>query len=112
MPIDADRLANEVGATTTTHGTLLGECVTVSHELLLQYVQQQGATVPDPVFDRAWLVSAVDLFNQSQAPNGVLAQQFTDSDGGTTNVPVRISRDPLAGAYPLLALYVDPVTFA
>lgn len=112
MPIDADRLANEVGASTTTHSVVLGECVTVSHELLLQYVAQQGAEVPDAVFDRAWLVAAVDLFNQSQAPNGVLSQQFTDVDGGTSTVPVRISRDPLAGTYPLLALYVDPVTFA
>lgn len=112
MPIDAGRLADEVNADATAHDVVLGECVSVAHELLLQYVAQTGAEIPDPVFDRAWLVSAVDLFNQSQAPNGVLNQQFADSEGGVTTIPVKISRDPLAGAYPLLALYVDPVTFA
>lgn len=111
MAIDTGRLSTEVGAGTE-HETVLEECVAVSHELLLQYVQQQGAEVPDPVFDRAWLVAAVDLFNQSQAPNGVLNQQFDTGDGSLTTVPVKISRDPLAGAYPLLALYINPVTFA
>jgi hypothetical protein len=112
MAIDTGRLSTEVGADPTQYETVLEECVDVSHELMLQYVEQQGAEVPDPVFDRAWLVVAVDLFNQSQAPNGVLSQQFTDVDGGTSSVPVRISRDPLAGAYPVLALYINPVTFA
>ena len=111
MAISTNRLATEVGAGTE-HETVLEECVAISQELLLQYDQQQGAEVPDAVFDRAWLTVAVDLFNVSQAPNGVLNQQFDTGDGSVSTVPIRISRDPLAGAYPLLALYVDPVTFA
>ena len=111
MTISTERLRDEVGASTSSDD-VIDECLTVAHELLLQYVGDEGIDVPPSVFDRAWLVAAVDLFNQSQAPNGVLTQQFDTGDGATSAIPVRVSRDPLAGAYPLLRSYVSPVSFA
>lgn len=110
MTISTARLRSEVGAGAASD-EVIDESIAVAHELLLQYVADEGIDVPAPVFDRAWLVTAVDLFNQSQAPNGVLTQQFDTVDGGSA-VPIRVSRDPLAGAYPLLRSYVSPVTFA
>lgn len=111
MTISTERLRDEVGAGPS-NDAVIDECLAVAHELLLQHVGDEGLEVPASVFDRAWLVAAVDLFNQSQAPNGVLSQQFDTGDGSTTAVPIRVSRDPLAGAYPLLRSYVSPVSFA
>lgn len=110
MTISTERLRSEVGASVASD-EVIDECLTVAHELLLQYVGDEGIDVPPAVFDRAWLVAAVDLFNQSQAPNGVLTQQFDTVDGGGA-IPIRVSRDPLAGAYSLLRFYVSPVSFA
>ena len=59
--------------------------------------------VPAAVYDEAVLRSAAEMFNQSEAPNGVINQQF--EDGGAA--PIRIGVDPLRPAYPLVKRWLD-----
>lgn len=107
MAIDAADLQREVG-TNVAEDPAIDSAVETAHELLLAFIEDQGAEVPDVIFDRAWLAVAVDLFNQSKAPNGVLNQQFNTGDG-VVAAPVRISADPLRPAYPLLRMWILPV---
>jgi hypothetical protein len=67
-------------------------------------------TVPDAVLDRAYLLVAAEMFNQDQAPNGILNQQYEVEGGGTVSAPVRLSADPMRLAYALLSRWVPPVT--
>lgn len=60
------------------------------------------AEVPPVVLHRASLEVGSELFHRRQAPSGVA--QFATFDGA----PVRVARDPLVGAYPLLRPYVGP----
>lgn len=70
-------------------------------------VGHRTGNVPASVLDRATREVCSDLFTRRQAPHGVVNAQFAGGDGpGAT--PVRINRDPLAGAYPLLARWVVP----
>lgn len=62
--------------------------------------------VPTEVYDKAVLLVTVEAINQSLAPNGVLNQVFDSGVGDLTSTPVRIGRDPLKPAYPVL----DPWT--
>lgn len=61
------------------------------------------AEVPEPIVDRAVLEVGSELFHRRQAPNGVA--QFAGDLGAA---PIRIARDPMVGAYPLLGRYVGP----
>lgn len=56
-----------------------------------------GKAVPDEVISRAVLEVGADLFHRRSTRNGVAG--FADADLN----PYRISRDPLAGARPILA---------
>jgi len=58
------------------------------------------ATVPASAKDRAVLEVGSELFHRKNAPNGVA--QFSTYDGA----PVRVARDPMVGAYPILARYM------
>ena len=58
------------------------------------------ATVPETVLERAYLEVGSELFNRRSAPNGVA--QFTTFDGAA----IRIARDPMVGAYPLLRRFI------
>lgn len=58
--------------------------------------------VPVVIYDKAVRVVAVESINQSLAPNGVLNQVYDVGGGDLTSTPVRISRDPLKPAYPVL----------
>jgi hypothetical protein len=65
--------------------------------LLDRYVERNlidpSDAVPDEIYELAHLRIAVDDFNRSQAPNGMLEQQFDDPrDGAAT--PRRVSTDP------------------
>lgn len=64
--------------------------------------------VPATVLDRAYLLVAAEMFNQDQAPNGILNQQYETVDGMVAT-PVRISSDPMRPAYALLSRWVPPV---
>ena len=59
------------------------------------------ALVPYEVLGRAVLEVGSELFHRRSAPNGVA--QFGTLDGAA---PIRVARDPMVGAYPLLARYV------
>ena len=54
--------------------------------------------IPDTILDLATKVVAADLFDRSKAKNGIA--QFASFDGAPTTV--RIARDPMAPAYPIL----------
>lgn len=56
--------------------------------------------IPDEVLERAYLEVGSELYHRRQAPNGVA--QFSTFDGA----PIRVARDPMVGAYPLLQRYL------
>ena len=57
------------------------------------------AEVPVAATERAYLEVGSELFHRRQAPNGVA--QFTTIDGSA----IRVARDPMVGAYPILQRY-------
>jgi hypothetical protein len=74
-------------------------------ELVAKHI---GATeIPSTVVDRAVLLVAVEELNQDKAPNGVLNQFFDAGTGDASATPVRIGRDPMKPAYPILAPWVS-----
>lgn len=58
--------------------------------------------VPEAIYDKAVRVVAVESINQTLAPNGVLNQAYDAGGGEIVSTPVRIGRDPLKPAYPVL----------
>lgn len=58
-------------------------------------------TVPATVLLRAKIECGSELFHRRSAPNGIA--QFATLDGGSA---VRVARDPMIAAYPLLVPYV------
>ena len=74
-------------------------------ELVDQYLGLDPATsatrvIPAGVKRRACLEVASELYHRRNAPNGVA--QFAALDGA----PVRVARDPMLGAYPILNRFV------
>lgn len=59
-----------------------------------------SSVVPVDALLRATLEVGSELFHRRNAPNGVA--QFATLDGA----PVRVARDPMVGAYPILRHYV------
>lgn len=66
----------------------------------------RGAEVPVEIIERAILEVGAELYHRRQAPNGI--KMFADMDGTST---IRVARDPLVAARPLLAPYLK-VAFA
>lgn len=56
--------------------------------------------VPAPVLHRAILEVGSELYHRKNSPQGVA--QFAALDGA----PVRVARDPMVGAYPILSRFV------
>lgn len=75
----------------------LTACWTEARELVWGYVGVHEDRVPTSVMDRAILEVGAELFHRKQAPGGIT--QFATIDGPS---PVRMARDPMLGAYPLL----------
>ena len=73
------------------------------------YLRGYGLSVfpPDPVVDRAVLETGAELYHRRSARNGI--SQFATPD---TVSPMRIARDPLVAARPLLAPYLWAGGFA
>lgn len=92
------RLRQYVNADATADAYLTS-CWGTAAELVNTYVGT--SSVPAPVLQRAALDVASELFHRRNAPGGVM-QQFTDVGAA----PVRMARDPMLGAYPILAPYV------
>lgn len=74
------------------------ECLTEAQVLVGRYVGV--AVVPEAVLDRAVKEVGSELFHRRQAPNGIA--QFATPDAS----PVRVARDPMLGAYPILARWL------
>lgn len=70
------------------------QCWDEATALVNQYVGDE--TIPVAVLDRAFLEVGSELYHRRQAPNGIA--QFASMDGS----PVRVARDPMVGAYPIL----------
>lgn len=58
------------------------------------------AVVPEVVLTRAIVEVASELYHRKNAPNGI--SQFATPEGN----PIRVARDPMVAARPLLAPYV------
>lgn len=104
MAVSIADLEREVG-TTTVDSPALQRAVVVAQALVDKYVVEFAMAephgVPDGVLDQAVLAVAVDEFNRSQAPNGVLTQYGSDD----IPTPIRVSSDPLRAARPLLSMW-------
>ena len=72
-------------------------CVDAAVGLVSQFVG--SSDVPAGVLERAILEVGSEMFHRRNAPNGV-AQFAVDGSA------IRVARDPMVGAYPLLARYV------
>jgi len=78
--------------------TFVQACWAEALELITIYVGTHA--VPDAILIRATTEVGSELFHRRSAPNGVA--QFTTLDGSA----IRIARDPMVAAYPLLRRYV------
>ena len=76
----------------------LQACCDEASELVSTYAGPSAASVPIAVYRRATLEVAADLYHRRSARNGVAG--FDDND--LTPAPVRINRDPLVPARPIL----------
>lgn len=97
MTVTAADLTAYVGAQPT-DSEFVTACWSEAEALVSAYVGT--ATVPSEVLGRAVLEVGSELFHRRSAPNGVA--QFATLDAS----PIRIARDPMVGAYPLLNRYV------
>lgn len=86
-------------------GAPSGEAIThdldAAHALVRKHTG--SADVPTAVIRSAVLDVASDLYSRRQHHNGVVT--FDSPDGVTA---LRVNRDPMASAYPLLRPYVTP----
>lgn len=65
------------------------------------FTESPQVVIPPSVLDRAYLEVAAELFHRKSTRNGVA--QFATAD---TMAPIRINRDPLSPARPILAPYL------
>lgn len=79
------------------------ECATEAVDIIEHYtVGTKG--IPESVLIRAAIEVAADLYHRRTARNGIAG--FEDSELGAA--PMRINRDPLAAARPILAPFLGP----
>ena len=115
MTVTITKLAEHVGTAAGEATELLTDCLAEAEALVAKFNVREspyaaGTYVPTEaprvVVDRAITEVAADLFHRRNAPNGIANAQFAGFDGAPT--AVRISRDPLAPAYPILRRWVTP----
>lgn len=100
MAVTIDKLAKYVQGDLASDAAYLQECVTEGTELVTHHI---GAVpVPPSVTDRAVLEVAADLYYRRRSRNGVSV--FDGPDGMPE--PMRISRNPMLAAAPILAPYL------
>jgi hypothetical protein len=93
-----DDLKAYVGAPTS-DDAFVADCWTEASALVAKFVGT--ATVNADVLNRAKIECGSELYHRRSAPNGIA--QFATLDGGSS---VRVARDPMIAAYPLLVPYV------
>lgn len=100
-------LADYVGAGQT--DGYIDDCVDVADAMVTTYLQASDLLeadgipegIPETVVDRAVLEVGSELYHRKNAPNGVA--QFATMDAA----PIRIARDPMVAARPILAPYLS-----
>lgn len=106
MTINAGQVRDAIGASpAAVSDTKIQAAIEVAYELVKKYVGD--AAVPSEVKDRAALIASVEQINQENAPNGVLNQTYDLGTGDIASTPVRIGRDPMKPAYPILDPWVS-----
>lgn len=94
---DVDTLAAYVGAP-------VSDLVTSAWQTALELVDAHCGTsrskVPTHVLQRAYLEVGAELFHRKATKNGVAQFALPDAE------PIRIARDPMVAAYPLLRPYL------
>lgn len=98
-----DTLRDYVGAPQGLDSYLTG-CLAVAQELV---TQEAPNAVPEAVRDRAVIEVAAELFHRRNAPNGI--KSFGDLDGAAA---IRVARDALVAARPLLDPWRNPLVFS
>jgi len=93
-----DALKAYVGAPDSDN-TFVSQCWDEAHTLVDHFCGT--VVVPANVLNRAKIECGSELYHRRSAPNGVA--QFATLDGGSA---VRVARDPMVGAYPILMPYV------
>ncbi|MDQ6524324.1 hypothetical protein RB608_11965 [Nocardioides sp. LHD-245] len=110
MAVTKEQVREELNASTVAvSDTKINAELVVAEKQVNKYLggPDDGA-VPDPlpvpteIYDKAVLLVTTEAINQSLAPNGVLNQVYDVGMGEVTSTPVRIGRDPLKPAYPVL----------
>lgn len=99
--MDATNLAEYVGAHES-DAAYVEQCWDEADSLVTAYLGSIDPVIAVPlaIQDRAILEVGSELYHRRNAPNGVA--QFSTFDGA----PVRVARDPMLGAYPLLQRYI------
>jgi hypothetical protein len=93
-----DDLKAYVGAPAS-DDAFVADCWTEASALVAKFVGT--ATVNADVLNRAKIECGSELYHRRSAPNGVA--QFATLDGGSA---VRVARDPMIAAYPILTPWV------
>jgi hypothetical protein len=95
-----DDLKAYVGASDSDN-TFVAACWTEATALVSEYLGDAEVDVNADVLKRSKIEVGSELYHRRSAPNGVA--QFATLDGGNA---IRVARDPMVGAYPLLARYM------
>ena len=82
---------------------IVHECATEAVDIVEHYTAGTRG-IPESVLIRAAIEVAADLYHRRTARNGIAG--FEDSELGAA--PMRINRDPLAAARPILAPFLGP----
>lgn len=98
----AQRLCNYVGNVPLDE--FARSCVAEAAALVENYTR--GGNPPQHILDRAAMEVAAELWHRRNAPNGI--KQFADGFDGAA--AIRVARDPMVAARPLLSPYL-PVPF-
>lgn len=93
-----DDLKAYVGAPESDNA-FVNDCWSEATALVVNFVGT--ATVNADILQRAKIECGSELYHRRSAPNGIA--QFATLDGGSA---VRVARDPMIAAYPLLVPYV------
>lgn len=80
----------------TSDAAFIEACADEALALVDRFVGADAEQVPASVLNRAYLEVGSELYNRRTAPNGI--SQFTSADGSA----IRVARDPMVGAYPIL----------
>ena len=97
--MDFNDLRKYVGATQSADtDAFVEECWDGAVAFVDRFIGDQ--TIPVSVRELAILKCGAEMFNQKAAKNGVMNQAGYDGS------PVRIARDPMVAAYPVLAPWV------